>query len=425
MAVGQTSNQCHCYTVPDLAAPILKSSLTSNLLDRFSLGCQLGWGQFGVIRECTDIFTGERFACKSIAKDRLSGHPSVVELKAVFEEEDYVHLVMELCAGGELFHLLERCGSFSEGEARTLFRRLMEVVKFCHDMGVVHRDLKPENILLMNDSPSSPIKLADFGLATFFEPGKKLSSTVGSPFYIAPEVLGGGYNQAADIWSAGVILYILLSGVPPFWAKTKSGIFGAVRAANLRFPSDRWGHISPSAIALISGMLRKDPSLRLTSNQILEHPWMRDGGPDPPATSKPGSIRLKSRSNCGGRSDEAAGCSSSTFSFSCKASFSFALASVSFDRGSSSPPVQTLPSFEFFQPASGGVQRDCSLGKPFAGGAAEDEEASTVAIQRRRNQTMGGGEVKPVGLIVSESIIRWASPTRLSSAHSLPSSLVC
>ncbi|CAA7391833.1 unnamed protein product [Spirodela intermedia] len=295
MAVGQSTNgnsgnkkPCHCYKVADLTSPILESSLTSNLLERYDLGGQLGWGQFGVIRECTDVFTGEKLACKSIAKDRLvteddlrsvkleieimsrlSGHPHVVELKAVYEEERYVHLVMELCAGGELFHLLEKRGRFSEPQARILFQHLMEVVMFCHDKGIVHRDLKPENILLATDSPSSPIKLADFGLATFIEPGKNLYGTVGSPFYIAPEVLGGGYNQAADIWSAGVILYILLSGMPPFWAKTKSGIFDAVRAAKLWFPSNHWGHISPSAKDLITGMLRKDPAQRLTAAQVL------------------------------------------------------------------------------------------------------------------------------------------------------------
>lgn len=102
---------------------------------------------------------------------RLSGHPNVVDLKAVYEEEDFVHLVMELCAGGELFHLLEKHGWFSEFEARGLFRHLMQMVLYCHENEVVHRDLKPENILLATRSSSSPIKLADFGLATYIKPG--------------------------------------------------------------------------------------------------------------------------------------------------------------------------------------------------------------------------------------------------------------
>ncbi|XVF52813.1 hypothetical protein PTKIN_Ptkin05aG0048800 [Pterospermum kingtungense] len=287
----------NCYKVAGLAKTILDTTQISNLRDRYVLGGQLGWGQFGVIRACSDKLTGEVLACKSIAKDRLvipddfcsikleieimtrlSGHPNVVDLKAVYEDEDFVHLVMELCAGGELFHRLEKYGRFSEFEACVLFKHLMQVVKYCHDNGIVHRDLKPENILLATKSSSSPIKLADFGLATYIKQGQKLHGTVGSPFYIAPEVLAGGYNQAADVWSAGVILYILLSGMPPFGGKTKSKIFDAVRAAELRYPPDPWDHMSVSARDLITGMLTVNPSKRLTAAQVLAHPWVEDCG---------------------------------------------------------------------------------------------------------------------------------------------------
>lgn len=189
---SQPSNQfCNSYRVASLFDTILEASQVADLKDRYILGEQLGWGQFGVIRACSDKFTGEVLACKSIAKDklvthdearsikleieilsRLSGHPNVVNLKAVYEEENYVHLLMELCAGGELFHRLEKQGRFSETDAQVLFRHLMQVVKYCHENGVVHRDLKPENILLATTSSSSPIKLADFGLATYIKPGE-------------------------------------------------------------------------------------------------------------------------------------------------------------------------------------------------------------------------------------------------------------
>lgn len=192
--IGKSSElsawSCNCYKTTGLTEPILELTQVSNLKDRYVLGEQLGCGQFGVIRACSDKLTGKMLACKSIAKERLttsddvcsvkleieimtrlSGHPNVVDLKAVYEEEDYVHLVMELCAGGELFHRLEKQGMFSECEARDIFRHLMQVVMYCHDKGVVHRDLKPENILLATKSSSSPIKLADFGLATYIKPG--------------------------------------------------------------------------------------------------------------------------------------------------------------------------------------------------------------------------------------------------------------
>lgn len=284
----QPSTSCHCYRISSLTDTILDTTEVANLKDRYVLGEQLGWGQFGIIRACSDKLSGEVLACKSIAKDRLatlndvrsvkleieimsrlSGHPNVVNLKAVYEEEDHVHLLMELCAGGELFHRLEKHGRFSEQNARVIFRHLMQVVQYCHENGIVHRDLKPENILLATKSLSSPIKLADFGLATYIKPGHSLHGTVGSPFYIAPEVLAGGYNQAADVWSAGVILYILLSGMPPFWGKSKSRIFDAVRAAELRFPPKFWDQISTSAKDLITGMLCKDPFKRLNTAQVL------------------------------------------------------------------------------------------------------------------------------------------------------------
>ncbi|XP_047950254.1 calcium-dependent protein kinase 26 isoform X1 [Salvia hispanica] len=287
-----------CFKSSDMSNTILNLSQTGNFRERYVLGDQLGWGRFGIIRECSDKLTGEVLACKSISKERLvteddvwsvkleidiltklSGHENVVDLKAVYEEEDYVHLLMELCAGGELFHRIEQLGRLSEHEAHVIFKQLMEVLIYCHDKRIVHRDLKPENILLVSRS-SSTIKLADFGLATHIEPGNALRGTVGSPFYIAPEVLAGDYNQAADVWSAGVILYILLSGIPPFWGKTKSTIFDAVRAANLCFYSDIWDHISMSAKDLISGMLCLDPAKRLTAAQVLAHTWTKDAPRD-------------------------------------------------------------------------------------------------------------------------------------------------
>lgn len=182
---------CNCYRAVSLTEPILDTNQISNFTEWYVLKEQLGWGKFGIIRACSDKLTGEILACKSIAKERLitlddvrsvkleieimtklSGHPNVVDLKAVYEEEDYVHLLMELCAGGELFHQIEKHGRFSEYEARMIFRQLMEVVKYCHEKGIIHRDLKPENILLVSKSLSSPIKLADFGLATYIRSGK-------------------------------------------------------------------------------------------------------------------------------------------------------------------------------------------------------------------------------------------------------------
>ncbi|XAR71752.1 Non-specific serine/threonine protein kinase [Bertholletia excelsa] len=507
--------QCRSYKVASLYRTILEADQTSNLRDRYVLGEQLGWGQFGIIRACSDKFTGEVLACKSIAKDRLvtqddvrgikleieimaslSGHPNIVDLKAVYEDEDYVHLVMELCAGGELFHRLEKQGRFSEFEARILFRQLMQVVTYCHKKGVVHRDLKPENILLTTKASSSPIKLADFGLATYIKSGQSLHGTVGSPFYIAPEVLEGGYNEAADVWSAGVILYILLSGVPPFWGRTKSQIFGAVRAADLQFPADPWDHISDSAKELVRKMLCTDPCIRLTALQVLGHAWISNPAhlsEDSTEGENHSQVKLDmergsfSASFMSRKEDISFGTGSPIIndsqspSLTCRASFSSFLIdpttpcsalggfSICCSDGSNAheftTPVTSMPSFSFFASGSIAEQGNCefnfsanipkadsvqpvvSLGKLFTSsdsslcigfGTTETErKASEVrraegmsssrmsGIHSKRNRTIGLGEFDQLDLVVTESVIRWASCTNLPTATSLRSSLVC
>ncbi|WVZ13424.1 hypothetical protein V8G54_010990 [Vigna mungo] len=400
----------NCYKVAALTETILETSQVSNLKDRYVLGEQLGWGQFGVIRACSDKLTGEVLACKSIAKDRLvtsddlrsvkleieimarlSGHPNVVDLKAVYEEEGFVHLVMELCAGGELFHRLEKHGWFSESEARVIFRHLMQVVLYCHENGVVHRDLKPENILLATRSSSSPIKLADFGLATYIKPGQSLHGLVGSPFYIAPEVLAGAYNQAADVWSAGVILYILLSGTPPFWGKTKSRIFEAVKAASLKFPLEPWDRISESAKDLIKGMLCTDPSRRLTAQEVLDHCWMESNQTNQEQLGQ-NQIQSCKQWDVGGSSFSAsfmsrnqdisfgAGsptCDAQSPTFTCRSSFSsfleepvtpcvlsagFSFKSVGDSSGLEfSSPIPSMLSFSFLSPSPVVEHKSCKL----------------------------------------------------------------
>ncbi|CAN8312076.1 unnamed protein product [Cochlearia groenlandica] len=495
------------YKVESLTETILNPVNVSNLKDRYVLGEQLGWGQFGVIRVCSDKLTGERLACKSISKDRLktqddmksikleieimtklAGHPNVVDLKAVYEEEDSMHLVMELCAGGELFHKLEKYGKYSESRAKVLFKHLMQVVKFCHDNGIVHRDLKPENILMATTSSSSPIKLADFGLATYIKSGEKLNGTVGSPFYIAPEVLSGGYNEAADIWSTGVILYILLSGVPPFWGKTKSKIFDAVRAADLRFSSEPWGHITPHAKDLIRGMLCVDPSQRLSAEDVLAHSWMESISESSQGKYDQDGFRCEGLENGGCSFSAECVSREQDYSFSmgqlvqsrdneCNSSFSSFLPAdnnttqpssgfggFSFDGkqpeptlpGFSSTGLSSMPSFTFFSPSPATTQNNNDISETDAkiressskrllasldSSQLESREHVGKSETRRergnwsrmsglyskRNRTIGLGELDQlvVDVAVTESMIRWVSCTHIPSASSLGLSLVC
>ncbi|MCO5569293.1 hypothetical protein L7F22_023005 [Adiantum nelumboides] len=268
--------------------------------DTYSLGRELGRGQFGVTRLCTNKATGELFACKSISKRKLThkediedvrrevqimhhltGHPNIVELKGSYEDKNAVHLVMELCAGGELFDRIIAKGKYTEREAAAVCRTIVQVIQTCHSLGVMHRDLKPENFLLLNKSEDSPLKTTDFGLSVFFKPGDVFKDVVGSAYYVAPEVLRRHYGPEADVWSIGVILYILLSGVPPFWAETEQGIFDAIIEGHVDFTSDPWPLISSGAKDLIRKMLNQNVKERIGTQAILNHPWIRVDGEAP------------------------------------------------------------------------------------------------------------------------------------------------
>ncbi|KAL0460963.1 UNVERIFIED_CONTAM: Calcium-dependent protein kinase [Sesamum latifolium] len=146
----------------------------------------------------------------------------------------------------------------------------------CHRHGVMHRDLKPENFLFANKKETSPLKAIDFGLSIFFKPGERFNEIVGSPYYMAPEVLKRNYGPEIDVWSAGVILYILLCGVPPFWAETEQGVAQAIIRSVIDFKRDPWPRVSDNAKDLVKKMLDPDPNRRLTALQVLEHPWLQN-----------------------------------------------------------------------------------------------------------------------------------------------------
>ncbi|KAL1108159.1 hypothetical protein V6Z11_D03G094300 [Gossypium hirsutum] len=222
----------------------------------------------------------------------LTGHRNIVELKGAYEDHQSVNLIMELCAGGELFNRIIAKGHFSERKAANLCRQIVMMLHNCHSMGVMHRDLKPENFLFLNKDEDSPLKPTDFGLSVFFKPGDVFKDLVGSAYYVAPEVLRRRYGPEADIWSAGVTLYVLLSGVPPFYGETEQSIFDSILRGNIDFSSDPWPSISSSAKDLVRKMLRDDPKERLSASEVLNHQWMREDGD---ASDKPLDIAVLTR----------------------------------------------------------------------------------------------------------------------------------
>eukprot|EP00253_Pinus_taeda_P018552 PITA_18552 len=250
----------------------------------YDLGLELGRGRFGLVRMCKSKATGEELACKTLPKktelnvykeieimQHLSGHPKVVTLQAVYEDEKSLHLVMELCSGGRLTDEMSRIGCYSEHQAANLIKELIMVIKYCHELGVVHRDIKPENVLQAN---SGQLKLADFGLSMRFAKGQTFSGVVGSPSYIAPEVLAGAYSEKVDVWGAGVLLHVLLIGRLPFRGESIKAIFEAIKLVQLDFHSEEWQSISGLAKDLLSRMLSRDVEKRLSPKEVLSHPWI-------------------------------------------------------------------------------------------------------------------------------------------------------
>ncbi|XP_047151913.1 CDPK-related kinase 1-like isoform X2 [Vigna umbellata] len=205
----------------------------------------------------------------------LTGHKNLVQFYDAYEDNDNVYIVMELCKGGELLDkILSRGGKYSEEDARIVMIQILSVVAFCHLQGVVHRDLKPENFLYISTDENSTLKVIDFGLSDYVKPDERLNDIVGSAYYVAPEVLHRSYGTEADMWSIGVIAYILLCGSRPFWARTESGIFRAVLKADPSFDEAPWPSLSADAVDFVKRLLNKDYRKRLTAAQALSHPWL-------------------------------------------------------------------------------------------------------------------------------------------------------
>ncbi|CAL9102624.1 calcium-dependent protein kinase 18-like [Musa acuminata AAA Group] len=266
---------------------------------RYSIGKLLGHGQFGYTFVATDKANGDRVAVKRIDKNKmilpvavedvkrevkilkaLKGHENVVHFYNAFEDDSYVYIVMELCEGGELLDriLAKKESRYTEKDAAVVVRQMLKVAAECHLHGLVHRDMKPENFLFKSTKEDCPLKATDFGLSDFIRPGKKFHDIVGSAYYVAPEVLKRRSGPESDVWSIGVITYILLCGRRPFWDKTEDGIYKEVLRTEPDFRRKPWPNISESAKDFVKKLLVKDPRARLTAAQALSHPWAREGG---------------------------------------------------------------------------------------------------------------------------------------------------
>jgi len=222
----------------------------------------------------------ERFKLE-IAIMKMMDHPNIIKLYETFEDQRSIYLVMEICSGGELFDRIIEAGHFSETNAAHLMQQIVRGIFYMHERQVTHRDLKPENFLFLSKGPleDSIVKIIDFGLACTFEPGQTLHTKAGTPYYVAPQVLAGAYDHRADIWSVGVIMYVMLCGYPPFAGDNDAAVLKKVRTGNFTFPANDWKNVSEDAKSLIRNMLKMQPQDRFTAEQTLNHTWIKDKAP--------------------------------------------------------------------------------------------------------------------------------------------------
>ncbi|XP_016054367.1 PREDICTED: serine/threonine-protein kinase DCLK3 [Miniopterus natalensis] len=262
----------------------------------YETGRVIGDGNFAVVKECRHRDTGQAYAMKIIDKSKLKGkedmmdseiliiqslsHPNIVKLHEVYETDAEIYLIMEYVQGGDLFDAIIEHVKFPEHDAALMLMDLCQALVHMHDKNIVHRDLKPENLLVQrNEDKSTTLKLADFGLAKHVV--RPVFTVCGTPTYVAPEILSEkGYGLEVDMWAAGVILYILLCGFPPFRSleRDQDELFDIIQLGHFEFLAPYWDNISEGAKDLVSRLLVVDPKKRYTAHQVLKHPWIETAG---------------------------------------------------------------------------------------------------------------------------------------------------
>ncbi|TPP61018.1 Calcium/calmodulin-dependent protein kinase (CaM kinase) II [Fasciola gigantica] len=254
----------------------------------------LGRGAFGFVRRCIKTDTGVEYAAKLINIKGISRselrtveyeaeicrslrHTNIVQLHDSFYSGEYFIMILDLITGGELFEDIVRRSFYSESSARDCIYHVLKAMAYIHDQNVIHRDLKPENLLLTSRKTNSDIKIADFGLAIrVADDLPHWNGLAGTYPYMAPEMIKGmAYTKAVDIWSIGVILYLLLSGHPPFWGKSDSALQAKIVRGEYHYDASSWSSVSFEARDLIDRMLTRHPTQRITAKQALRHQWIQ------------------------------------------------------------------------------------------------------------------------------------------------------
>jgi len=273
----------------------MESTEISSPLDKYFIDKQIGKGSFSIVKKAENIQTNEIVAIKIIPKRFLSqkgwinlkreieimlelSHPNIIKLKEFIETPTDVYLVLEYISGGELFDQIVSRGSYGEKDARKIVKQILNGIEYLHDQGIAHRDLKPENLLC--SVHDDRVVVSDFGLAKSFGRGELLVTHCGTPHYAAPEIVRGdlSYDKSVDMWSIGVITFVLLSGCFPFHSDNEETLKIQIIKGNFTFPPEQWNNLSEQAKDFIQNLLQVDPSKRLVAEKALKHPWIQDEG---------------------------------------------------------------------------------------------------------------------------------------------------
>ncbi|XP_049636619.1 serine/threonine-protein kinase 33 [Suncus etruscus] len=295
--ISQQWNRVH---ITEAKVPHIRLDNGAAIEEIYTFGRILGKGSFGLVIEATDKEKGTKWAIKKVNKEKAGSsavkllerevtilksvkHEHIIHLAQVFETPKEMYLVMELCEDGELKEILYKKGHFSENETRWIIQSLASAIAYLHSNDIVHRDLKLENVMVKSsyiddkNEMNLNIKVTDFGLAVKKHGRNEpmLQTTCGTPIYMAPEVINAhDYSQQCDIWSIGVIMYILLCGEAPFLANSEDKLFELIRKGELHFESPIWDSISESAKSVLKQLMKVDPAHRITAKELLDNQWL-------------------------------------------------------------------------------------------------------------------------------------------------------
>ena len=266
-----------------------------NLFDKYEVKQKIGKGKFSLVRSGINKETKMTIAIKILSKKnmdksdmelakieidilRIAQHPNIIKLYDVFENEDYIYIIMEKCNGGDLLSYFERYEyKLPETKICEIIHKLAMAIYYLHSYGIIHRDLKLDNILMTDLSDKADIRLVDFGVSKIIGDDEKCTESYGTLSFVAPEILEGKpYDKSVDLWSLGIIAYTLLCGFLPFDDKySEREIVRKTIHNPIPYDINIWGYYSPEAKIFVNGLLQKKPEKRYTIKEVLEHPWIK------------------------------------------------------------------------------------------------------------------------------------------------------